>query len=73
MLVTKVDFLEPSHIMLSALLLGAAKKSESGLDKSLESIFKTSVRFLTIESSENLMTSYRQRLRPLLLDPPVMS
>lgn len=59
--------------MLSALLLGAAKKSESELDKSLESIFKTSVGFLTIESSENLITGYRQRLRSLLLDPLAMS
>ena len=55
--------------MLSALLLGAAKKSESELDKSLESIFETSVGFLTIESSKNLITSDRQRLRSLLLDP----
>lgn len=38
--------------MLSALLLGAAKKSESEVDRSLESIFKTSVRFFTIESSK---------------------
>jgi hypothetical protein len=43
--------------MLSTLLLGAAKKSESELDRSLESIFKTSVRFLTVESPKNLMAS----------------
>ena len=43
--------------MLSAFLLGAAKKSESELDRSLESIFKTSVSILDIESSKNLMAS----------------
>ena len=38
--------------MLSAFLLGAAKKSESELDRSLESVFRTSVSILDIESSK---------------------
>jgi nucleolar protein 12 len=50
--------------MLSALLLGAAKKSESGLDSNLESIFKTSVRFLAIESSKNLIASLQAKAAP---------
>src|SRR5258708_2567222 len=49
--------------MLSALLLGAANKSESGLDRNLESIFKTSVRLLAIESSQNLTASLQAKAK----------
>jgi len=50
--------------MLSSLLLGAAKKSESGLDRNLESIFKTSVRSVATESSKNLMVSSQAKAAP---------
>lgn len=54
--------------MLSALLLGAAK-SESELDRSLESIFKTSVRFLAIESPKSLMASLQAKAAPTSTRP----